>query len=80
MMTTGAETMTPDEMRAIRLRVAPDLSQSEFGRRLGYRNRLSYNEYERGRRECPPLLSFVLLLLDERGSLPNWMSGEPIHD
>lgn len=56
--------MTADEMRAIRLRVAPGLSQRAFARGLGYADQQSYTRYEIGQRPIPVLLAVVMRLLD----------------
>lgn len=68
--------MTPDELRAIRERVAPHMGQREFARCLGYTNANAYHRYEVGGREIPFLLELVMLLLDELGELPEWMESE----
>jgi DNA-binding transcriptional regulator YiaG len=67
--------MTPDELKAIRKRVAPTLSQAEFARALGYRDGDAYRKYESGAREMPPWMPRIFQLLDERGALPNeWLN------
>lgn len=55
--------MTPDELRAIRLSVAPDLSQAGFARALGYADADAYRKYESGARPVPHLLGLVVLAL-----------------
>jgi transcriptional regulator with XRE-family HTH domain len=69
--------MTPAELSAIRKRLAP--TQKAFAEALGYSGENgvdAYRRYERGKRPVPPLLAITARLLDERGSLPEWLTHE----
>lgn len=67
--------MTPDELIAIRKHLAP--TQGAFALALGYHGVngvRAYRRYENGTRPVPTLLAVAARLLDERGSLPDWLA------
>lgn len=65
--------MTGTELRAIRQRVAPDLSQAAFARLLGYVDGDAYRKYESGARPVPHLLGLLAGMLDRHGVPSEWM-------
>lgn len=70
--------MNHTELRAIRKRIAPMMSQRRFARALGYDNADLYRRYENGTRPVPASLAVSMRLLDERGSMPDWMLLEDV--
>lgn len=65
--------MTPTELRAIRKRVAPDLTQAQWAAALDYDDARSYRRYESIRgRPVPPLLAKLAEMLDRHGMPEEW--------
>ena len=62
--------MTPADLKAIRRRVAPDLSQAAFARALGYRDARTYRRYESGKQDIPPRLVERMMQVSRAGRLP----------
>ena len=52
--------MTPSELKAIRIAVAPDMTRAQFAQVLGYPNDDHYRKYESGARPVPHLLALVM--------------------
>lgn len=63
--------MTPADLRAIRRRVAPHMSQTQFARALGYRDVRTYRRYEAGKQDIPPRLIERMLAISAAGRLPD---------
>jgi len=61
--------MTPDELRAIRKTAAPGMSQADYARLMGYRDRHTYRRYETGTRDIPPLVEKLALMIAAHGTI-----------
>lgn len=68
--------MTPYELRAARLAIAPTTTQAAFARTLGYADADAYRKYEAGSRPVPHLLAMLMQAMVSTGWRPDgWPSG-----
>jgi len=68
--------MTPSQIKTTRKLAAPDMTQANFARALGYVDADAYRKYESGARQAPPLLRRLMDMIERHGmpdDLSAWM-------